>query len=262
MQPPSRERGARPPLTEAQAIQRCQAGDRRAFRHLVHCHQDALYFAATLMTSSQTQAERQVHNAFHVAWRGIHTFNLACAVQLWLIRILLRQGSSDRRASSSPTVPASNRDKPPKNSPPPPAGQADRETQAMRQAFAGLEPGQRNVLILHYFADLKGPDLALALDAPSETVDPLRRQALAKLRELLESTTASNPKPTTPNVASDRALTQALRRFFTTTALSLRAPANLWDSLSGPTAGPSRPLVHVALAAIAEDPGHEADPTP
>lgn len=249
-------------MTEAQAIQRYQAGDRRAFRHLVHCHQDALNGAATLMTGSQKQAERRVRNAFHVAWRGIQAFNLACPVQPRLIRILLRQGASDRRASASPTVPSPNRDTPFKNSPPPPAGRADREFQAVRQAFGGLEPGQRNVLILHYFTDLKGPDLALALDASSETIEPLRCQALAKLRELLEATTASSPKPTTPDVASDRALIQALHRFFTTTAFALRAPANLWDTLSGPTGGSSRPVVLVAPAAIAEDPGHEADPTP
>lgn len=262
MQPPSRERGARPPLTEAQAIQLHQAGDRWAFRHLVHRHQDAFYGTVTLMTGSQKQAEQQVRNAFHVAWRGIHTFNFVCPVQSWFIRILVRQGASDRRASSSPTTPSSSRDKPSKNSRPSPVDQPDLEFQAMRLAFAGLEPGQRNVLVLRYFADLKEPDLALALDAPSETVEPLRRQALARLRELLEATIASDPKPMTPDVASDRALIQALRRFFTIKAFAVRAPADLWDTLSGPTGGPSRPVVHDALAAIAEDPDHKADRTP
>ena len=237
---PSPARGTRPQLTETQAIQRSQSGDRHAFRHLVDQYQDDLFRAATLMTGSQTQAEQQVRDALRLAWRGIHTFNLACPIQPWLLRILLRQGASHRLASSKSTVPASNQDRPPEISPPVQPDEAGREHQSIRQALAALEPNHRHVLVLRYFAHLKGPQLALALDVPEHAAESIRRQALGQLRELFKAGAAQSPKTTVPGEFSDRALAKSLSKYFTAASSSLRAPPDLWDALASPTGNRSR----------------------
>ncbi len=224
-------------MTETQAIQRSQSGDRHAFRHLVDQYQDDLFRAATLMTGSQTQAEQQVRDALRLAWRGIHGFNLGCPVKPWLLRILLRQGASHRLASSNPTVLAS---RPPEISPPVQPDEAGREHQSIRQALAALEPNDLHVLVLRYFAHLKGPQLALALDVPEHAAESIRRQALGQLRELFEAGAAQSPKTTVPGEFSDRALAKSLSKYFTAASSSLRAPPDLWDALASPTGNRSR----------------------
>ena len=227
-------------MTETQAIQRSQSGDRHAFRYLIDQYQDDLFRMATLMTGSQTQAEQQVRDALRLAWRGIHTFNLACPVQPWLLRILLRQGESQRRVSSKSTVPASKRYQPPEISPPVQPDEAGREHQALRRALAALEPNHRHVLVLRYFAHLKGPQLALALDVPEHAAESIRRQALGQLRELFKAGAAQSPKTTVPGEFSDRALAKSLSKYFTAASSSLRAPPDLWDALASPTGNRSR----------------------
>ena len=114
------------------------------------------------------------------------------------------------------------------------------EHRAMRRAFAGLQPDHRNVLVLRYFADLQGTDLVLALDTPEDQVESLRRQALSQLCQRLKVAAVHNPKAVAPLVASNRALTQALRNHLTATASALNVPPNLWDIPTSPVARPSR----------------------
>ena len=227
-------------MTETQAIQRCQTGDRHAFRQLVHRYQHVLYRTAALITGNQAHAERQVRDTFRLAWRSIHAFNLARPLQPWLIRILLRQDMSDYPDSAPSTASASDQNTPPQIPSPLPPGQTLYEHRAMRRAFAGLQPDHRNVLVLRYFADLQGTDLVLALDTPEDQVESLRRQALSQLCQRLKVAAAHNPKAVAPLVASNRALIQALRNHLTATASALNVPPNLWDIPTSPVARPSR----------------------
>ena len=217
-------------MTETQALQRCQNGDREAFNRLANKHQDLLYRTATFMTGSQSLAEVQVREALRAAWRGIQGAMPGAPVKPWLIRVLMRQEATRGPTSSDFAVGPSYR-APLRNLPPPLHPEdADRERHRIRRALAALDPEDRHVLILRYFANLTGPQLALVLELPEDAVESRRRQALGQLHARLQ-TIGADATDEPGAYASDQALVDALRDYFQAAAASLRVPADLWDTL-------------------------------
>ena len=91
-------------MTDHEAIQRCQQGDREAFRQLVDRYRDVLFGTAVLMTGNRAVAEEQVQEALLSAWRGIRGFRLGNPVKPWLVRILVNAVLSQQRRRALPTV--------------------------------------------------------------------------------------------------------------------------------------------------------------
>ncbi|MDE2989500.1 MAG: sigma-70 family RNA polymerase sigma factor [Chloroflexota bacterium] len=167
-------------MTDAQAVLRCQDGDREAFHHLVERYQDLLYRTAMLMTGSRAPAEELVQGTLRAAWRGIHGFQHGCPFQPWLMRYLAREGVSQRRRPVAGVVPSGSGQ-------PVDPDEGRHGRQEMRQALAGLDADQRHLLVLHYFADLTVSQLATALDAQEDTINARLGHALGHLRERLEA---------------------------------------------------------------------------
>ncbi len=213
-------------MTDREAIQRSQQGDRLAFRHLVDRYQNDLYGSATLITGSHTLAAQQVRDVFRLTWRGIHGFSSDCPAKPWLMRILVRQNASRRRLTSSPTVASSSRSQTRKHPESNRPGPSDCERGTVRQAFAGLDPDHRDVLILRYFTDLQGTQLALALGADEHTVDSSLQEALGQFRERLHDLgaieTSDQGAP-----CSDQRLADSLRTYFRQAAFAVHCPTDL-----------------------------------
>ena len=57
-------------MTENEAVQRCQRGDRDAFRYLVELHQGVVFGTAYNMTGNRALAEEMAQEAFLSAWKG------------------------------------------------------------------------------------------------------------------------------------------------------------------------------------------------
>ena len=217
-------------MTESQALQRCQCGDPRAFRHLVDRYQDELYRTATLMTGSQTLAKAQVREALHAAWRGVRSVGLGAQIRPWLMHSLVRQeptppgGSSDPSDQSQHPVP--DRISPPPRKP----GSSDRKRQQIRRALGALDPAHRHLLILRYFANLTVPELSLVFSEFEHDVESRRREALSQLRRRLQE--YGGPTHGRPEAfASDHELVDALRDYFGAATAAVRVPADLWDTL-------------------------------
>lgn len=225
-------------MTEAQALRRCQNGDREAFRHLFYMHRDLLFRTATLLTGSQDIAEVHVREVLRSAWRGIYAAGKGAPAKPWLIRVLMRheaaRGSVSPKSAVRPSFCAPLRNLPPPLDP----KDADRERHRMRQALATLDPASRHVLILRYFADLTIAELALVLDKPEDEVEPVPRQALHKLRVHLQAISSNAPDQPCP-YDSDQALVDALRDYFEAAAANLHVPADLWDTLETRAPQPS-----------------------
>ena len=68
-------------MTEDEAIQRCQDGEREAFRPLVERHQDVVFGTAYHLTGNAALAEELAQEAFLAAWQGIRGFRLGKIVQ-------------------------------------------------------------------------------------------------------------------------------------------------------------------------------------
>ena len=185
-------------MTDHEAIQRCQQGDREAFRQLVDRYRDVLFGTAVLMTGNRAVAEEQVQEALLSAWRGIRGFRLGNPVKPWLVRILVNAVLSQQRRRALPTVqfndsgqdeafldigdPAATLD-------------ALEDRLVLRRAIAELSPDHKQVVTLRYFAGLTVPETARALGVREGTVKSRLHRALAVLREQLDE----RPHPNLPS---------------------------------------------------------------
>ena len=172
-------------MTDEQAVLRCQDGDSEAFRYLVEQYKDVLYGTALLMTGNRALAEEQVQEALLAAWRGIKGFHSGRPVKPWLVRILVNAIVSQRRRRAVPTVPLENHHPPDDQPHPSEAMEAQLDRQRIRQALDGLNPDQRQVVVLRYFADLTVPQLAEAIGVREGTVKSRLHRALGRLRDQL-----------------------------------------------------------------------------
>ena len=185
-------------MTDNEAIVRCQDGDREAFRYLVEQYKDLLFGTAMLMTGNRAVAEEQVQEALLSAWRGIRGFRRGSPVKPWLLRILVNAVLSQQRKRTINTVrfngggpealdcdaadPAETLD-------------ALENRLALRRVIAGLNPDQRQVVALRYFASLTVPEVARTLGVREGTVKSRLHRALAILRQQLDGSGLETREP-------------------------------------------------------------------
>ena len=176
-------------MTDNEAIERCQEGDREAFRHLVEQYRDVLFGTAVLMTGNRAVAEEQVQEALLSAWRGIGRFQRGRPFKPWLLRILVNAVLSHQRRRSLPTVDLEDSDPGPSSDAggnPAESLEALENRLALRRAISNLGPDHRQVVALRYFAGLTVPEVARTLNAREGTVKSRLHRALALLRQQLE----------------------------------------------------------------------------
>src|SRR5687767_15642279 len=76
-------------MDDAEAIKRCQQGDREAFRHLVERYQKRAVAHAVAILFDRNDAEDAVQEAFIDAFRAIGTFDTSRTFYEWFY-VLLR----------------------------------------------------------------------------------------------------------------------------------------------------------------------------
>lgn len=172
-------------MTDEQAVLRCQDGEREAFRHLVERYQDVLYGTAVLMTGDRAQAEEHVQEAFLAAWRGMPGFHSERPVKPWLMRILVNTVMSQRRRRAVSTVSLEYESEAEDAARPAEEIEAQHDRLVIREALAGLNPEQRQVVVLRFFAGLTVPQLAEAIGVREGTVKSRLHRALGQLRDQL-----------------------------------------------------------------------------
>ena len=173
-------------MTDAEAIQLCQDGDRDAFRHLVERYKDTLYGTAFLMTGDRAGAEDQVQEAFLSAWRGIRRFQRGRPFKPWIVRVLVNTVVSHRRRRSLSMAPLEEADRAEDSSDVVESVMAGTRHEMVRGALQRLSPEHRQVVVLRYFADMTVPEVALSVGVREGTVKSRLSRALGRLREELE----------------------------------------------------------------------------
>jgi RNA polymerase sigma-70 factor (ECF subfamily) len=197
---------------DAQAIRRCQRGDRSAFEPVVRRYMQRASFFALGLTGDQEEALDASQEAFIRAYRAIGGFDASRPFYPWFHRILrnvcltrlARTGRSrevpleDNVDIASTTVPgALDVD---------PAAALER-TELRRIVWEGLgdlSVTDREILVLREFQDLSYSEIAQLLEIPQGTVMSRLHSARRRLRERLEpllgvSMTSGTLLPGTPD---------------------------------------------------------------
>jgi len=162
-------------------IGRCLAGDSAAFEPLVERYHRPLFRAASRLLGEGEEARDVTQTAFLKAYQGLGTYDRRRRFFSWIYRILLNECLNSLRVRRytqglDETLPAGTvKD---------PLERRDTRLQ-VRKALLQLPEGQRDVVILRYFSDLRYDQIAAALGIPEKTVKSRLFSARQRLCELL-----------------------------------------------------------------------------
>jgi RNA polymerase sigma-70 factor, ECF subfamily len=178
-------------VEERLLVERCRAGDDRAFADLVERYKGLVYGLVYRMVADRTQADDLAQEVFLKVHRGLPYFRGEARLSTWIFRIV--QNVCVQARSRRPRVLSlDERDE---------EGRAARPEPGIQDgAFAGLElrdrlekaiaqlPDQYRMLIAaHYLNGVQYEALAEALEMPLGTVKTHLYRAKRRLRELLDT---------------------------------------------------------------------------
>lgn len=138
------------------------------------------------MLGSHADAEEVVIDTAMIAWRKAEELRDPAALRMWLLRIATRQALSRRRRIGTiyPLLPEEASRLAGESGP-----SIDRI--ALFGALAMLPERMRAAVVLHYYADLTVPDVAVVLERSPNTIKSELREGLKRLRAEL----AERPDP-------------------------------------------------------------------
>ncbi|MDE2969728.1 MAG: sigma-70 family RNA polymerase sigma factor [Chloroflexota bacterium] len=175
-------------LEEAQAIRRCQAGDKEAFRFIVERYGNLMYGTAYQITRNHARAQELTQDALVLAWRGINSFQ-GGSLKAWLVKILTNRGISLSRRREIEAATLDDPDSPvtvaDESQDPAAAAVMALERERIRGAMETLPEEQRQVVTLRFFSELSVSETAVALGIREGTVKSRLSRALDRLWEAL-----------------------------------------------------------------------------
>ena len=151
-------------MDDAEAIKRCQQGDREAFRHLVERYQRRAVAHAVVILFDRDDAEDAVQEAFIDAFQAIGRFDTSRTFYQWFY-VLLRNRCYKLTAKRRPTE---NLDDIHLLASQP--GTVDETRLALEKALRSLTYEEREIVSLKYFSGLSYDELAVHLQIPRGTV--------------------------------------------------------------------------------------------
>ncbi|MFN8622791.1 MAG: sigma-70 family RNA polymerase sigma factor [Chloroflexota bacterium] len=178
-----------PGATSASVATAAAAPVRRedAFGAFVEAHLAEQYRLATVILGDATEAQDATHDAFEQAWRHWPDLRDPTRLEAWFGRILVntcrdhlrrrkRHPVTELTDATAAALPGADELRRP----------ADRDE--IGRAFAVLNPDQRLVVVLRFYADLTVDQIAERVDAPAGTVKSRLHHALAALNTALAGT--------------------------------------------------------------------------
>lgn len=127
-------------------------------------------------------AEDAVQETFLKAWKGYERFRGQASEKTWLMRIAINTCKDVRRSAWFRHVDRSTA----LESLPEPSNPFSAEDDAVTRAVMGLRPKYREVVLLRWYQELSGHEVAQALNLPKSTVYNRLRRAYAILERELE----------------------------------------------------------------------------
>ena len=167
-------------------VRRARDGDRQALEALVARYDRYAFGVALLTLGDRAAAQDAAQESLIKAMRGLKKFKARSAFHTWLYRITVNTCRDFQRRRSR------QREMPLDDAPPLPTADGplqatlDHERrQTVWRAVQALEPALREVVVLRYYQDMSGAEIAQATGAPSGTVYWRLHQARQALASLL-----------------------------------------------------------------------------
>jgi RNA polymerase sigma-70 factor, ECF subfamily len=164
-------------------VQRCRAGDRRAFERLVERYQRTVYNAALRMLHDPQDALDVAQTTFLKAFEHLADYDPRYKFYSWLYRIAVNE-SLDALGTRRPFQELDGAE--PDDAPGPEREAEGVQTrEAIEAALMRLSPELRSAIVLRHFMQLSYQDMADVLALPEKTVKSRLYSARQLLREQL-----------------------------------------------------------------------------
>jgi RNA polymerase sigma-70 factor (ECF subfamily) len=168
-------------------VRRARDGDRQALEDLVARYDRYVLGVALLTLGDRAEAQDAAQEALIKALRGLRGFKGQSAFHTWLYRVTVntcrdfqRRQARRREVTLDDASSLLKTDGPLQTA-------LDRERcRAVWQAVQALEPALREVVVLRYYLDMSGAEIAEVTGEPTGTVYWRLHQARAGLASLLE----------------------------------------------------------------------------
>ncbi len=145
-------------------------------------HGTPLLCTAYLYLGDRALAEDAVQETFLKAYRALDRFRGASSEKTWLTRIAMNTCASMRRTAWMRAVWSS----PPLDDLPEPTGEDDRRDDSVLRAVLALPDRLRQVVVLHYYQEMKVSEIAQALGISPNAVSIRLARARKHLRAALK----------------------------------------------------------------------------
>lgn len=175
-------------------IERCQAGDRRAFEEIFNMYRDDVFRFSYLVVRDTSLAQDVVQEAFLKVFRSIGKFQFRSSFKSWLYRVAVNEAITILRRrrikEDLEAIPDANRGRDSANLArdwqPEEAVLESEERRLLRWAIGQLDPVHRSVVVLKYFHEFSDTEIAAVIGCPPGTV----KSRLHRARELLRNAMA------------------------------------------------------------------------
>ena len=180
--------GAPAPDPDLCLVRDARAGDSAAFDRLVERHWRQLVSIAGRFLDDPNEAEDAVQEALVRAYHGLGSFREEASARTWLIRIVVNVCRNRRTSGWRRLVCFFDRVPEVRSASPDPRllAEAALEHEEVAAALARLPDRLRLPVVLHFYHDLSGPEIASVLGWNESTVWTRIYAAYRKLRKQLQ----------------------------------------------------------------------------
>lgn len=164
-------------------VDKCLAGDTRAFGVLVERYQSVLFNVALRMLNNHEDAMDVTQNAFIKAYEKLDTYNPKYKFFSWMYKIMVNESLNTinrRKPQSEVHQTIASTDKTPDES------YSDNWTmERVQSAIVKLPIEYRRLVVLRHFGNLSYRDMSGALDIPEKTIKSRLYSARQMLKDIL-----------------------------------------------------------------------------
>jgi RNA polymerase sigma-70 factor (ECF subfamily) len=167
-------------------VRRCREGSREAMCSIYERHKNELLTLARALLNDLAAAEDVVHDVFVAFAESVDAFRLTGSLKGYLATCVCNRARDRIRATNLAREKLNDYRPEPEDSPGPDQALAQAEgANQLRRALAQLPDDQREVIVLHYKAELTFREIAQWQEVSINTVQGRYRYGLDKLRILL-----------------------------------------------------------------------------